>query len=861
MRQQLEQVPCSAGVTKVDPAELDTIPRLVERVATEYPARPALVAPGRTPLDYATLHDFLGSIVTQLRGHGIEPNDRVALVVQNGPEAASAFLALACAASCAPLNPAYRRNEMDFYLDDLRARALLVSRGLDSPVREAARDRGIAVLELTVDPDLPAGVFTLDAVASAPGTLPRRGPDDPALLLHTSGTTSRPKLVPLSQRNLVVSAKHVSETLALAPDDRSLNLMPLFHIHGLVASLLASLHAGGSVICSPGFHPIRVFDWLRDFQPTWFTAVPTMHQSLLAHCADHTETVRTQRLRFIRSSSAALPIGVFERLEQTFDVPVVEAYGMTEAAHQMASNPLPPGERKAGSVGPAAGPAIAILAPNGDALPTGSVGEVAVRGENLFSGYEENPEANAAAFVDGWFRTGDEGYLDENGYLRLSGRIKEQINRGGEKVSPLEVDERLLAHPSVAEAVTFGVPDKRLGEEVAAAVVLEAGNDASESTLQDFVSLTLAPFKVPRRILFVDEIPKGPTGKIQRIGLADRLAVTGIDDSPTDYVPPRTDFERSITAIWSDVLRISSIGVHDDFFSLGGDSILGAEAVARIRELTGREDLPLVSIVRAPSVAAMAHELDGDISALGHSGPIPLLPNASGDPFFFVHGGDGEVLNFVALARAVGAECSMYGIRTRGIDDRSVPFTSLDEMAADYVDAVKSVQPHGPYALGGFCLGGPVALEMARRLEDAGETVSILLLVDPRLPRPNDLRYTLWLVPRRFRDGTIRRSIVRRVRRRPRPDPGRSWMSEIELALARLRETYEPRRYLHPAVLILSDEHDQYDIPSWHVTRIVPSARTVRLHIGHTPMLRPPGVDALAHEVRVALGLPGRSPT
>ena len=794
-------------------------------------------------------------MTAQARDRGIRPDDRVALVVENGPEAATAFLAFSAAATCAPLNPLYRREEMDFYLDDLKARAVVVSRRLPSPVREAARARGIPVLELDIDLHSPAGVFALDAAAASRREPPEPGADDAALLLHTSGTTSRPKLVPLTQRNLVSSARHVSDTLALGRDDRCLNLMPLFHIHGLVAALLASLHAGGSIICSPGFHPIRSFDWLRELEPTWITAVPTMYQALLARRGDHGDVLRTHRLRFIRSSSASLPVAVFEQLEQTFGVPVVEAYGMTEAAHQMASNPLPPGERRAGSVGRAAGPEIAILSPDGEPVPAGSVGEVAVRGDNVFGGYEANPEATRAAFVDGWFRTGDEGSLAEDGYLTLSGRIKEQINRGGEKISPLEVDERLLGHPDVGEAVTFGMPDPRLGEEVAAAVVLRPGGLAGERALQDFVAQTLAPFKVPRRILIVDEIPKGPTGKVQRIGLADRLGLAAIAGPPADHAPPRTDFERSLADIWADVLQVRPIGLHDDFFSLGGDSILGAEAVARIRELTGDDDLPLVSIVRAPTVEGMARELDGGIAALARTGPIALHPGAAGDPFFFVHGGDGEVLNFVGLARSIGPDCTMYGIRTRGIDDGAEPYASLGEMAADYVDAVRSVQPEGPYAIGGFCLGGLIALELAHRLAEAGETVSTLVLVDPRFPVPGDLRYRLWLTAHRLGDARRLHSLRDRLRRSTPQASEEQPPSAIEQALARLREAHQPRRYPGSAVLILSDDHTQYDIPGWHVARFVPNARTVRLHLGHTPMLRPAGAGTLARELRGALGL------
>ena len=440
---------------------------------------------------------------------------------RTGPEAATAFLSLASAAACAPLNPGYRRQELDFFLADLAAGALVVSSSLDTPAREAARELGLRVIELEPLAEEPAGTFSLDGSRSPAGPMPERQPGERALLLHTSGTTSRPKLVPLAHGNLAVSARNIAATLELSPTDRCLNVMPLFHVHGLVASLLASLAAGGSVFCTPGFHAFRTPDWLDGCDPTWYTAVPTMHQALLARIEPAHEP--PERLRFIRSSSAALPRPVLEGLERAFGVPVVEAYGMTEAAHQMASNQPTLAGRRPGSVGRAAGPELAILSASGAELPAGTLGEVAIRGANVFSGYERNPEADREAFTNGWFRTGDEGTLDEDGYLTLHGRIKELINRGGEKISPAEIDERLLAHPAVAEAVAFALPDERLGEEVAAAVVLEPGHETGQSELQEFVAETLAPFKVPRRIVVVDEIPKGPTGKLQRIGLAERL--------------------------------------------------------------------------------------------------------------------------------------------------------------------------------------------------------------------------------------------------------------------------------------------------------------------------------------------------
>jgi acyl-CoA synthetase (AMP-forming)/AMP-acid ligase II/thioesterase domain-containing protein len=814
----------------------------------------ALLAPGRPPLAYEGLRALMGSVAGRLAERDLVAADRVALVVDNGPEAATAFLSIACAAICAPLNPSLTRRELDFFLQDLGVRAVVVASGCESPVREAARDHGIRVLELQVTPGSPAGVFELDGPLPEPAELRPRNPDEYSLLLHTSGTTSRAKLVPLTQRNLTVSARNVAEVLALRPEDRCLNVMPLFHIHGIVGALLASVHAGGSVVCTPGFHPTRVFEWLREFEPTWFTAVPTMHQGLLGRSGDQRDAVRGHRLRFVRSSSAALPRHVREGLEQTFRIPVIEAYGMTEAAHQIASNSFVPGGCRPGSVGAAAGPEIAILSPEGQELRPGSVGEVAIRGASVFAGYED-AAGDTASFVSGWFRTGDQGVVDGDGFLTLHGRIKELINRGGEKVAPQEVDERLLSHPAVGEAVAFASPDPRLGEEVAAAVVLKDGHQIDEAGLQDFLVQSLAPFKVPRKILIVDEIPKGPTGKVQRVGLADRLGIsTGHRVGPIGHVEPLDGFERSLAVIWQDVLGVPAVGRDDDFFALGGDSILGAEAVARIRELTGQNDLPLVSIVRAPTVAAMARELDRGVSALTRSGPILLRPDAAGSPFFFIHGGDGTVLGFMALAQAIGPACSFYGLRARGIDDGGQPHTSIEEMAASYVANIRTVQPRGPYRIGGFCLGASVAIEMAHLLETAGEGVT-LVLVDPRLPRPTDLRYRLWRAGRRARPAylsmTLRSTLwwTTRIVTAGKPSAQTRQAKGIETALARIREAYRPNPVSTHALVILGNEHDQYDIPVWHLKRILPNARTMRVPVGHIALLGSPGVELVARGV------------
>ena len=487
----------------------------------------AIGAPERPPLAYEDLSQHVRKTIGTLRRLGIGRNNRVAIVLPTGPEMASAFVSVAAGATTAPLNSAYRDEEFEFYLSDLNAKALIVGTTDDSPAVAVAERLGVGILRLSSQPTDAAGLFDLNGDAvTEPSPDGDAEPADIALVLHTSGTTSRPKIVPLSHANVCASARNISATLALKRDDRCLNVMPLFHIHGLMGAVLSSISAGGSVYCPPGFNALRFFSWLEEIRPTWYTAVPTMHQTILARAERNREIIDQAKLRFIRSSSASLPSQVMAELEEVFGVPVIESYGMTEAAHQMASNPLPPRARKPGSVGLPAGPEVAILNDSGTIQDNGTVGEVAIRGDNVTAGYEANPEANASAFTDGWFCTGDQGIIDEDGYLTITGRLKEIINRGGEKISPLEVDEILMDHDAVTQAVTFALPHDKLGEEVAAAIVLREGVSLTEKELRDFAGRRLAAFKVPRTIIFLDEIPKGPTGKMQRIGLAEKLGLT-----------------------------------------------------------------------------------------------------------------------------------------------------------------------------------------------------------------------------------------------------------------------------------------------------------------------------------------------
>ncbi|MCI5110330.1 MAG: acyl--CoA ligase [Marivita sp.] len=488
----------------------------------------ALGAPGRDWLSYGGLRDLSADVSASLRGFGIGPSDRVAIVLPNGPEMAAAFVTIAQAATTAPLNPAYREDEYAFYLEDLGAKAIVLADGYDGPALAAAKTLGLMVLRTVVAEGAPAGQFTLSADGATGAAVPASDPadGDVALILHTSGTTSRPKIVPLLQSNVAASAHNIAASLNLTSDDRCLNVMPLFHIHGLIAAVSASLSVGASIWCAPGFDALRFFGWMRDATPTWYTAVPTMHQAILTRAGRNADVIAEVPLRFLRSSSASLPAQVMEQLRETFNAPVIEAYGMTEAAHQMCCNPFD--RQKPGAVGVAAGPEVRVAHETENRLIDGT-GEVVISGPNVTPGYESNPDANAKNFfeADGkrWFRTGDQGAFDADGFLHLTGRLKEIINRGGEKVSPLEVDGVLLDHPAIAQVVTFALPHPKLGEEVAAAVVLKDGTETTEREIRDFAASRMADFKVPRKVIILDEIPKGATGKMQRIGLAEKLGL------------------------------------------------------------------------------------------------------------------------------------------------------------------------------------------------------------------------------------------------------------------------------------------------------------------------------------------------
>jgi acyl-CoA synthetase (AMP-forming)/AMP-acid ligase II/thioesterase domain-containing protein len=836
-----------------------TIFGLVKTSSLRSPKSMAIEDPDRRPLCYDELLDRLRYSVRYLNGCGLSRNDRVAVILPNGPEMAVTFLGVSSCATCAPINPQINAEELRFLLRDMRAKALVFSPGVDSRLLSVVDELGIRRIMLTPDAGL-AGRYRLDGGQLVDSGEVYASPGDTALILHTSGTTARPKMVPLTHLNLSLSARNISESLALTADDRCLNVMPLFHIHGLIGCLLSNIAVGATTICSRGYQAEEFFDLLYTLRPTWYSAVPSMHQAILIHGREGDDRVQ-HNLRFIRSCSAALPRSVMEELESFFGVPVVEAYGMTEASHQIAVNPLPPNRRKPGSVGLASGVEVSIMSEGDEMLPAGELGEVVIRGPTVTKGYEGNPEANARAFIDGWFKTGDQGYIDSEGYIFLTDRIKDIINRGGEKVSPREVDEALLSYPSVSQAVTFPMPDDRLGEEVAAAVVVKENREVTEWEIQRHVATRLSSYKVPRRLFFVDEIPKGPTGKIQRKTIAKRLMNESTIEEPsprTEYAAPTNEVENALVEIWSKVLKIEKIGIRDDYFALGGDSLRAEEIVTLISKRLGIRRIPIVIFIHAPTIERMAIMLSSEVADLS-SILVCMQPNGDKAPIYIIHPCDGEVIRFTNLVYNLGKQRPIYAFRAPFLNGEKIPDRAIEEYSSRYLEELLKKQAEGPHILVGVGPGALIALEMARRLGDPEVKVILIEALHPKSILNMDAR--------RLADRLleIARSIPNQVLLSVREGHLMSLLAKgvekLSIAVVasrsnitrmnRVVKQYDPVEYLSPVLLFMAQTRMDYPPdPSARINQLLLFLKgEVETHViqgEHMRILNEPGARRIA---------------
>lgn len=783
---------------------------LISNIAERNPHSIAILAPGEAPITYSRLLDSVRSISEWLRTNGLDRRHRTALILKDGPEMAILFLGISSIMACAPLNPNYTSDEYRFYLSDLRIDAVIVQDGL-LPAIEAAQAIGAKVIPLSQIIEI--------MEQDGSGTRPEQSEytarnEDIALLLHTSGTTSKPKIVPITHANIYSSIRYFMESMRLTEADRCLNASPLFHVHGLVVSLLSSLAAGGSVVCSRGFSPQSFYESLERFAPTWYTAVPTVHQSILAHARMNPPSGKFHSLRFVRSSSAVLDSQVADELERLYQVPVLAGYGMTEATGQITVNPLPPGKRVSGSVGRPVGCELAVMDPNGAFVEPGTVGEIVVRGPIVMGGYENNPEANRNSFVNGWFRTGDLGYLDSDGYLFIKGRVKEIINRGGEKIMPAEVEEVILRHPSVMQAAAFSYPHPTLGEDIAVIIVPQPGQEVSEAEIRRFAAARLAEFKVPAKVVVADKIPKGPTGKIQRFLLADKLGLgnsnhknTNVDEatsqSQRSVRGPLSNTESKLMRVWSKLLGTSTLDVTDNFFELGGNSLLATQLMTEIN-MAFKRSLPASMLYQENTIEKLAKLIDSTRSDLD-SQLVAIQPYGDQSPLFCVHDMNGDVVHFWNLATELGTRCPLYGLR---ISSDDVSQVTIEQLAASYLREIRKIQPEGPYYLLGYSLGGTIAYEMAMQLREQSEDVSLLAMIDssnpkhiPNLDKPflqkvfkntkmvlkTPIRHKVPLVLQKIRNILIRMDLLRA---NPTERAERRAMSLIKAV-----RSYRPRPY------------------------------------------------------------------
>ncbi len=722
--------PYEDHVAAIDEPYRETIPYVISQHAERRPAAEAIVTAGRPPLTYGALWTHVRELDIQLRAWGIGHGDRVALVLPSGPELAVALLSVISMTTVTALNPAYGAAEIESYLTALRVNVVIVLAGVETPAVTVARALDLPVITLTPLIERAAGLFTVSGVAHGPARVLRTVvPDDLALLARTSGTTSRPKVVPLTHRNLYERSMASTAKGERTSEDRSLILNPLYYSSG-TSSLLSILVVGGSAICPPSSTPEAFFTCLDLCHPTLCSAVPAIYQAVLAQAPAYAEIVARHSLRFMRSGSVALPEQVQANLEHLFRVPIITGYGMTEAS-SIALSPLPPHLRKPGSVGVVDERYVAIMDDRNILLPTGQTGEIVARGPGVMPGYEDDPEANRQAFVDGWFRTGDAGHLDEDGYLFLTGRFKEMINRGGAKVTPHEVENILLKHPAVHQAAVFALPHATLGEDVGAAVVLRPGAEVTERDLRLFVGEQVSAYKVPRRVVFLAELPLTGAGKVQRVGLAARL---GLDAVPVvAYVKPRDALEENLAAAWARALGVALVGIHDNFFDLGGNSLLAAQACVAMEDAVGQV-LPTAILLEAPTIAQL-------VTLLGQTeGPfvlpmlVPLQTLGTRPPLFCVPYVGGPALGYRELARMLGPMQPVYGLQETGAECLDGGERSVSTIAASYVAAIRAFQPDGPYYLAGSSSGGVVAYEMAQQLEAQGAQIGLVVLCDSICP-------------------------------------------------------------------------------------------------------------------------------
>ena len=729
---------------------LHTLGDVIQFHATSQPHQSAIIGSAFAPLSYRQLQQEIESIGCRLRQAGFGRKARIGIALPDGPEAVLAIIAVSCCAVAVPFDPKLTPAEVDQRLGILRLDAVIIGGTSNSSVRSAAAHRGVRIVEA-----FSVGGGKLGLTLDAPAGDILAPPDEPdssavAFILQTSGTTALPKLIPFSHGNMLAAAKRLQTWFKLTALDRCLSVSPPYYSHGLKVTVFTPLLTGGSLALPGSGTAMNFIEWFEVLSPTWYSASPTLHRLVLDAARAIPSSRTMHSLRFAVSGGATLQPEVRDGLQDALAIPVLEHYGSSEAAQIAANLPLP-GQSKPGTCGKPWPGTLVIVGDDGLPLPRGEHGEVLVGGPTLTSGYLDDPELNRSAFVNGWLRTGDIGSLDQQGFLTLHGRIKDLINRGGEKISPLEVDTALLRHPAVAEAAAFATPHPRLGEDVAAAVVLHPGATITPAELRRFLADQIASFKIPRRITILDQLPKGRTGKVLRRQLAETLTAPAVEnlEHPASAVPAAkplpANLELDLLSLWRRLLENESIGIDDDLFEAGGDLLMATLMILEIEQMVGHPVPPSI-LLEAPTIRTLALNLGSQAELQGDSA---IHFHGSGDrcPFLFFHGGLGVAYYVGRLAPHLGDDQPILAIEPHGLSGRVAPRHDRGNGSrpgeVDFAEATsrtlsdRRILQRSTRSLP----------EAARLLMASGRTVEMLALIDPpsvnarALPRRDSLGF------------------------------------------------------------------------------------------------------------------------
>lgn len=703
-----------------------TLHAAFEHLARLFPEHPAVCSTRFATLDFRTLQQAIEQSRSQLRQAGLGREARIGILLPEPAQAAVTITAIACSAVAVPLDPRLGPVELEQFLEQLSLDAMLVSEE-GGQALAAARRRGLPLImaEAAEDGTPAMRLRAPRAPRAAADELPLA--DAPAFILRSSGTTALPKLIPFSHRSMLAAARKWQSWFRLPTGNRCLCISAPYYSHGLKVTILTPMLTGGSVAFPLSPAVIDLHEWFDTLQPSWYSAGPAMHRAILEAAQARADDPEQHRPDFASSGGAPLPQDIIADFERVLGFPLVEHYGSSEAA-QIAVNTPFAGEFRAGTVGRPWPGTLSIVDETGQPVTPGERGEIRVRGATVMPGYLGNETLNRDVMRDGWFHTGDIGSLDADGFLLLHGRLREVINRGGEKVSLPEVDAALLRHPAVADAAAFAVPHPRLGQDVAAAVVLRAGATASASELQAFLRGVLVYFKVPRRVLVVDQLPRGLTGKVLRHRLAEQYAEQREERAQAATGEPVSPLEQELLGLWRRLLKTDAVGPDDNFLDCGGDSLLATEMLAELERLLGRviPESVLVEAETARELAAQLENLAADAIPV-----IDFNPQPGQTTLFWFHGDFAHGGYYIRrLARLLGSQQPLTAIAPHGMGSEPIP-ASVEAMARERLPLILQRQPSGPYRIGGYCNGALVAFEAARLLIEAGHSVEIVALIDP----------------------------------------------------------------------------------------------------------------------------------